>query len=472
MLRLSQNQPSFVEGSAILLLSVWKLVRKFLWRKKDMKKNFVSVPVLSAVFLFLPAMLFGGSQGEKQEAKPSKLTIGMVVNTSDYKTAVESVKKWSADTGITVDIIEENTETYATSYVLASKTQNPRFDLIMFWDFYIDQLYSMLTPIDGSHDPEININAVNNGDILEMGFSAYKGHSYVIPYGLDSRVFFYRTDLLKEAGFNRPPKTWAELTEYAKKLTRDLDGDGNIDQWGFCTIGFPGQVFNTYSFFDFVLQNGGKIVDNNGRPLFNSREGVEALQFMIDLRNTHKVMPPDMITYSNSQIHEGFIAGRFAMVNHWPYLFGTTKGTPIDGKVGYSGVPTPSGGDPHTVLNAWGFGIPLMSQNKKTAWELAKYLLSSEAGAFEVSKMNDWPFRKSAYEEANSKYSIPGDFLEFSNFLFDVAQKHSEHVLLMKGSESALILSGYIDQAMVGKLSAKDALDAAVKEINTLLDQN
>lgn len=41
--------------------------------------------------------------------------------------------------------------------------------------------------------------------------------------------------------------------------------------------------------------------------------------------------------------------------------------------------------------------------------------------------------------------------------------------MMMRGSETSQILSEYIDQAMVGKISARDALDSAVKDINELL---
>ncbi len=405
----------------------------------------------------------------KTEKKPDSITVALVLNTSDYKTTAPLVQKWSEKTGIKVQVIEENTQTYASTYVLASKTKNPKIDLIMFWDFYIDQLYSMLTPLDGSDDPQLNLKKINNGDLLEMGISNYNGHPYVFPEGLDTRCFFYRTDLLKNAGFNKPPETWDELVTYAKALTKDLDGDGNIDQWGFASICFPGQVFNTYTFFDFLIQNNGKIVDDKGMPLFNSKQGVEALQFMVDLRNKYKVMPPDVITYDNNEIHEGFLSGKFAMVNHWPYLFGMVPGSAVDGKVAYARVPRPANGTHNTVLNAWGYGIPLMSDNKATAWDLATFLISTEGGAFEFSKLNDWPFRKSAYEYAAKNYSIPERHQEFSKFLFDIVESGAQHVMLKRGSETSQILSEYIDAAMVGKMTAQDALDKAVADIGKLL---
>ncbi len=434
-----------------------------------MKKTIVTIALFSLVLVSTVYVSAGGSKEQSAASKTDKLTVALVVNTSDYKTVAPLIQEWSAKSGIKVDVIEENTQTYASTYVLASKTKNPKFDLIMFWDFYIDQLYSMLTPLDGSYDPDLDFKKINNGDLLEKGISTYNGHPYVFPEGLDTRCFFYRIDLLKAAGFDKPPETWDDLVAYAKALTKDIDGDGNIDQWGFASICFPGQVFNTYTFFDFLIQNNGKIADANGKPLFNSKEGVEALQFMIDLRNKYKVMPPDVITYDNNEIHEGFLSGKFAMVNHWPYLYGMTRGSAIEGKVGYAKVPRPKNGTHSTVLNAWGFGIPLMSEHKKAAWELGSYLISTEAGAFEFSKLNDWPFRKSAYELAAKKYNIPEDHQKFSKFLFDIVESNAQHVMLKRGSETSQILSEYIDAAMVGKISAQEALDKAVADINELL---
>lgn len=434
-----------------------------------MKKSIVSILVVLSLSFYLFAG--GTTEASEQAGGHKKLTIALVVNTSDYQTAVESVKTWSEENDVEVEIIEENTQSYASSYVLASKTENPKYDLIMFWDFYLDQLYSFLTPLDGSYDPKYDLSKIDNGDLLEMGYSNYKGHPYVFPYGLDAYVYFYRKDLFEAEGITKVPETWDELVEVALKLTKDTDGDGNIDQWGLATNGIPGQVFNTYSFFNLLLTNGGKIVDGEGRPLFNSEQGVEALQLMVDLRNKYQVMPPDMITYDNNEIHEGFISGKFAMVLHWPYVYGMTYGTPIEGKVGYGAVPHSKNGQPATVLNAWSFGIPLMSDNKDLAWDLATYLISTEAGAFEFSERKDWPFRKSAYEEAAKTYEIPKDFQDFSEFLFDIASTNSQKVIMMRGSETSIILGDYIDLAMTGKMSAKDALNNAVTDINKLLEK-
>jgi multiple sugar transport system substrate-binding protein len=432
------------------------------------KKKFGIALALTIVFVLAMQPVLSHST---VKARQDKLTIALVLNTSDYKTIEPLVQQWKEQTGVEIDVIEENTQTYVADYVLAANTKSPKLDMIMFWDFYLDQLAPMLTPLDGSVDPAVALSDEDRADFMDIALTDFNGHPYIMPYSLDVRLLYYRTDLLAEAGFTEPPKTWDQLVEYAQALTKDLDGDGNIDQWGFVSLGLAGQVFNTYTFFDFLFQKGGQIFDENGKPAFNSPEGVAALQFMVDLKNLYKVMPPDVITYDNNEVHEGFLAGKFAMTNHWPYMFGMTAGTDLENVVGYALEPAPEGGSSVTTFNRWGFGIPLMSENKELAWKLAKFLTNTQSGAFEYSQMLDWPMRASAYQVPEVIDQIPERHRLFSEFVFDVAKSHSETTILPRGGETSQILGDYIDQAMAGAMSPEDALNAAADAITQLLEE-
>ncbi|MFG6113678.1 sugar ABC transporter substrate-binding protein [Halobacillus sp. MO56] len=50
-----------------------------------------------------------------------------------------------------------------------------------------------------------------------------------IPWYVDTRVLFYRTDLLKEVGYDEAPKTWDELKDAASKLADRGDGMYGLD---------------------------------------------------------------------------------------------------------------------------------------------------------------------------------------------------------------------------------------------------
>ncbi len=428
-----------------------------------MKKSKIYTKVLAA------AILGTFYLGHAASAKEDPLVVALATNTSDYKTMRPLVEKWSKETGHPVQIVKENTSTYPIDYVLAARTGSPHIDVVAFWDFYVGQFYRFLVPLDGSADPQVKLSAADKSDFIKSALAPYHGHPYLLPFSLDTRLFYYRKDLLKKAGFSKPPATWAELVKVGKALTKDTNGDGAIDQWGFATLGKPGDVFNVYSFLNFLFQSGGQFFDADGKPAFNSPAGVKALQFFVDLRNKYKIMPPDVTTYDNTPVHTGFLNGTFAMVNHWPYMQGMIAESKLAGKVGYAREPIPENGDHGAVLNAWSFGIMNMSDKKKLAFDLIKYVTSQKSGTFEFSKKLDWPLRKSVYDSSSAKKVVPQTHWDFSQLVFDIARKDGKVVRPPKAAEVGHILGKQIDLAMHGNVTAKEALDAAQQKIAALL---
>ena len=91
---------------------------------------------------------------------------------------------------------------------------------------------------------------------------------YGLAYGL-----FYNKKLFEKAGL-QPPKTWSEFVDTAKKLTKDTNGDGKIDQWG---VAIEGASITESAHFAFILgrQNGGELFDG-GKPTFDSARSSRA----------------------------------------------------------------------------------------------------------------------------------------------------------------------------------------------------
>lgn len=60
-------------------------------------------------------------------------------------------------------------------------------------------------------------------------------HCYALPFALVTPMLFYNKGMFDKAGIAYPTEnwTWADFTDAAKKLTKDIDGDGKTDQWGF-----------------------------------------------------------------------------------------------------------------------------------------------------------------------------------------------------------------------------------------------
>jgi multiple sugar transport system substrate-binding protein len=63
-------------------------------------------------------------------------------------------------------------------------------------------------------------------------YTSFGGSQCAFPFLTDAYGLYYNTDLFKKAGLTRPPKTFSELTQYAKKLT-EFNPDGSIKVAGY-----------------------------------------------------------------------------------------------------------------------------------------------------------------------------------------------------------------------------------------------
>lgn len=147
----------------------------------------------------------------------------------------------------------------------------------------------------------------------------YQGKHYFVPHIVQPYIFLWNKKLFKDAGLdpNRPPRSWDELLSYAQKLTKDTNGDGNIDQWGFV---FPGGKIQrvpilTYSYF--LGMAGMHLWNDDGSPAFNDQAGVDVLQYMADLVNKYNVTPKGVVNYDTAAVADIFRSGGAAMVMHF-----------------------------------------------------------------------------------------------------------------------------------------------------------
>ncbi len=84
--------------------------------------------------------------------------------------------------------------------------------------------------------------------------------------------------------YERGEWTWDKFIEYCKALTQDTDGDGQIDQYGYC--GYENETFE-----QLMMSNGANIASGQTETL--SSAGVaEALQMMSDMYNVYNVCYP------------------------------------------------------------------------------------------------------------------------------------------------------------------------------------
>ncbi|RKX76571.1 MAG: hypothetical protein DRP87_11555 [Spirochaetes bacterium] len=214
----------------------------------------------------------------------------------------------------------------------------------------------------------------------------YKDSYYGAHGGNMVMVMYYRTDLLEEFGRTEPPGTWDEFIEFGKWATRDLNGDGTIDQWGVVHAGQPVTHFGDVV-YTLIHQLGGKVYDDNNITV-NSPEGRKALQAIVDLRNKHKISPPGVNTYGSNECLQALKSGSAAMVFSWTWMgkLLNAEDSKIAHKWSWALLPVLPGGKPSSITITTPLILNKASRYKSYARDFIKYYTSYEGQVTEVVK--------------------------------------------------------------------------------------
>lgn len=120
--------------------------------------------------------------------------------------------------------------------------------------------------------------------------------------------------------------TWDKFIEYCQTLTKDTDGDGQIDQYG-----YTGYAIETFE--QLMMSNGANVASGKAEQLSSAPTG-EALQMMYDMYNTYNVCAPYSEDYNENR--NGYTKGN---VGFFPIAAWITSGNndyDFDGTVGYT----------------------------------------------------------------------------------------------------------------------------------------
>jgi multiple sugar transport system substrate-binding protein len=199
----------------------------------------------------------------------------------------------------------------------------------------------------------------------------YKGETWGIPFGPDTRILYYNKDAFAEVGLDPevPPQTWDELWEYALKLDK---GEGaTLERVGFCP------TWGNVWVMPFVWNNGGTMVNEDGTFTLNAPEVVEAAAWYKQWVDHYGKENLDVFASGfGSGAQDPFVSGQTAMIVQTQAFIGTLQTYAPDLNWGAALIPygrTPA---------SWGAGfdleIPSGASNPDGAWEFIKYLTSKD----------------------------------------------------------------------------------------------
>ncbi|MCC5628668.1 sugar ABC transporter substrate-binding protein [Nostoc sphaeroides CHAB 2801] len=139
------------------------------------------------------------------------------------------------------------------------------------------------------------------------------GKSFGIPWYLTTRLTIYNTDLLKQAGINKPPATYAELAQAAQQI-KDKTG-----KYAFFVTFVPqdsGEVLESF------VQMGVTLIDADGKAAFNSALGKAAFQYWVDLYKKG-LLPKEALTQGHRHAIDLYQSGETAFLASGPEFLKT-----------------------------------------------------------------------------------------------------------------------------------------------------
>ena len=195
------------------------------------------------------------------------------------------------------------------------------------------------------------------------------GDLYAIPFAFIVSNIFYNRDMFNQFGLESPNDawTWYDLADSARRLTRDMDGDGTPDQWGFHSSW-------DYYLFDSVIHAwGGRILDSDFNVVVDSPEAIQGARFLVDLVLRDQAAPPISVM---SSAMRGFLNQQLAM---YVGNMGDLSTYRQDAFFDWDVAMMPEGPAKRVVrMGPDSFAILADSRHPEEAWEYIKFVITQE----------------------------------------------------------------------------------------------
>ena len=409
---------------------------------------------------FILIMLFVTILSINSFAESKKLVMFFSSGGSGKALAV-AAEDFAEKTGIEMEVLTFPMDEVNSKQILALTQGVSTPDVISVYDAWLANLWKSLEPL--KIDEETKLTLISSA-LESFRYPQKVGDYFALPVRTGATMLVYREDVFAEHGIDpKEIKTWEDLLKAAIKFNDPLKR-----QWGIVLESVPN---------DSIMSEWLSITGSYGVELltpdyqkaaFNTENGIKATQLFIDLYQ--KAASPGNINYNNSDTIEAMKTGmatmailyapRFQAVNDpaFPYT-GKFKVLPIlpygEGSGLSEGVP---------VITSWGLGVNKNSKNKEIAEEFVKFVASEEE---QLRLANDYfnvPTVKSAYSDSKYLENIP-----IALEILKSIEGGQCHPVISSFTQVQDAICLQLGKAIVGDISASDALATAENNVNKIL---
>ena len=218
------------------------------------------------------------------------------------------------------------------------------------------------------------------------GTTVVDGTSYAVPWYVETRLIYYRTDLAEEGGFNQAPATWDELTQLAEAL------QAGGAEWGISLQ--PGGQGSWQTFMPFFWQAGGEIADEENNFTLDGEACVSALAFYDSSFENGLAQPSVSDVPPEGQFADGavgaFISG--------PWMIGLVTDAGADPETwALAHQPIETAGT--SFVGGSNIAVLEQSDNKDAAWAFIEFLSRPETQVTWFETVNDLPAVQASWDD-------------------------------------------------------------------------
>ena len=324
-----------------------------------------------------------------------------------YRAAIKMLPEFEQKTGIKVSyeiVPYENTrEKEVLDFSAQGDLAIALVDLVWIGEYAES---GWIVPIDDLQkkfpnlvDPDLDLK--DFFPLLLNAFGSWNGKTYGLPFDNYSGLLFYNKDMLKAAGFDKPPETWEQLiTDYAPKLTKD-------GKYAFALQSRRGETQSCDSFMRFLWPWGGSLLDSKFQVQSLGSEIARGTRVSRKADEIHAAGHRGLRPQRGSQC---LAQGQVAMITEWSAFYQTLVDPKTSKIVDSLGIaPEPKGPDGRKpALGGFSLAVTTQVDDKKkgAAWLFIQWI-TSKAKAKEYVEKGGVSGRQSTYQDKDLVAKYP-----------------------------------------------------------------
>jgi trehalose/maltose transport system substrate-binding protein len=307
-------------------------------------------------------------------------------------------EQFAKDTGITVEVTAstQTSDEIFQAYERLFATKQPDYDVLM-----LDVIWpGALAPHLRDLGPALRENAQGAFPQIVRN-NTINGKLVAMPYYADAGMLFYRTDLLKQYGFDGPPATWEALERMAAAIQAG-ERQHTPDFAGFV---WQGRVYEglTCNALEWQASHGGGEIfhADTGSANVANPQAIAAFGRAAGWIGT--ISPREVLTYQEEDARKQFQAGKAAFMRNWPYAYaaGNDPTSAIKGRFEATTLPHAEGVEHGAAaLGGWQLGVSAYSKKPGAAMAFVRYMASPGVQKWRAIEGAFLPTHRTVYDDA------------------------------------------------------------------------